>query len=138
MLLRINHCLALPFCIIYWFICCLTTLCSSRSFSALLPLSTSFFLSFSYSLSALFALSLYLSPSLSLSLSFLCRGAVLKALNTLPEDESRAIHERLGLGQCSLSSSSHLPLSENRQHITYQPSYLDFISFYFIVFFHLF
>lgn len=26
------------------------------------------------------------------------RGAVLRALNTLPEDESRAIHERLGLG----------------------------------------
>jgi hypothetical protein len=27
------------------------------------------------------------------------RGAVLRALNTLPEDESRAIHERLGLGE---------------------------------------
>lgn len=26
------------------------------------------------------------------------REAVLRALNTLPEDESRAIHERLGLG----------------------------------------
>ena len=28
------------------------------------------------------------------------REAVLRALNTLPEDESRAIHERLGLGIC--------------------------------------
>ena len=28
------------------------------------------------------------------------RGAVLKAINTLPPGESRAIHERLGLGTC--------------------------------------
>jgi hypothetical protein len=44
------------------------------------------------------------------------REAVLRALNTLPEDESRAIHERLGLGMkqncafhllCNLSCSSY-------------------------------